>query len=362
MLEKTHGAVGCSHCQGLGADQTCPMCRRPVCQACLAPETCPDPSVRELKLGLGARLRDVDCRGRRGLVASWTGSNRLVDLATGKVLIRKLPLTTRGPWSRPLLMGDSVVSIQSSPLGASLYTGLRVTRLDDMVSTRITPAGSLAVDFTKAMAKSEDDRLALVVRSDETVDVLDVAQGIPVGRFSVPGQVVHSAAVCSGSDMLALGTYGRVTLFRVSDQQRLGTCRTFDDGNVVWVGLGRRRAAAITEHSRCTIMEIAPSVAASRWERRRLYWTHSPPGSYIPRYPDEAVRTCLDPEGELLAEPYKKSVLVYKLKTGKETRLDGHTDTVSLARFVLGGRMLVTADNDARVRLWPRVGEELMDS
>ena len=56
-----------------------------------------------------------------------------------------------------------------------------------------------------------------------------------------------------------------------------------------------------------------------------------------------------------------RNVLVYRLRVGARQWLRGHTDEVSLLRFVCGGRMLITADENARVRLWPRRGEKLLD-
>ena len=339
------------------------MCERPVCETCLAPDTCPDPSERELRLGFGARLRDVDDQGRYGLVSTWTGRGKLVDLATGDTLIRKLPMAS----PTPMLMADStLVSLQLTPQEC-IQGGLQVTRLDDLIHKRVRVDRSWSdMEFIfKTLTKSGDGRLALMIRGNETVSVTDVARQCLVGSFSVRGQVVHSVAANGETDMLALGTYGRVSLFRVSDQQSLGSCRLKGDGNVIWIGLGRRRVVAITEHGRCNVIDIDLSLQASRWKHaRELKLEHtSLPTSFAPQTNVlPLTRASLDPDGELLAVPRNRRVLVYRLRTGAYQTLRGHTDEVGLLRFVCGGQLLVTADDDARVRIWPRQGDEIVEA
>lgn len=55
-------------------------------------------------------------------------------------------------------------------------------------------------------------------------------------------------------------------------------------------------------------------------------------------------------------------MLIYRLRTGRKTTLQGHTDDVSLLRFVCGGRVLVSADDDGRVRLWPKNDNGVFES
>lgn len=63
-----------------------------------------------------------------------------------------------------------------------------------------------------------------------------------------------------------------------------------------------------------------------------------------------------------MALPWGRRVLIYRLRTGRKTTLQGHTDDVSLLRFVCGGRVLVSADDDGRVRLWPKNDNGVFES
>src|SRR5262245_10280161 len=81
MVARGPGDVGCAHCTRIGADRPCAVCTHLVCQACAADwTTCSEPSGRLVRLGLSARLRDVDPSGRIGLVSHWRQSLRLFDL------------------------------------------------------------------------------------------------------------------------------------------------------------------------------------------------------------------------------------------------------------------------------------------
>ena len=206
------------------------------------------------------------------------------------------------------------------------------------------------------MEVSEDGTLVALIRTNETVDVFDVPRREYVGTYQVRGRVVHAAAVCASNRLVAIGSYGRVSLFSLDDHRALGTCSLEDDGDVEWIGLGRRRLAAITENARCTVVDIDPEQPASRWRRhpRTIKLATSVPTSFAPRLADDDLNVAaLDDVGELLAVPAQRQVMLYRLTTGRAVPLHGHTDDISLLRFVDEGRVLVSADDDARVRLWP---------
>src|SRR4051794_40088112 len=81
MVARGPGAVGCAHCTRLGATASCEVCGHLVCPACAADwSTCALPSGKVLRLGRGARLFEVDPAGRLGLVSTWTGGLKIVDL------------------------------------------------------------------------------------------------------------------------------------------------------------------------------------------------------------------------------------------------------------------------------------------
>src|SRR5688572_11940916 len=81
MVARGAGAVGCAHCTQIGAELACQICTRLVCPTCAANwATCGEPSGRVVRLGLTARVRDVDPLGRIALVSHWRRPLRLFDL------------------------------------------------------------------------------------------------------------------------------------------------------------------------------------------------------------------------------------------------------------------------------------------
>jgi hypothetical protein len=81
VVARGPGAVGCAHCTLIGADRACAICTRLVCERCGADwTTCGEPSGRVVRLGLTARVRDVDPLGRLALVSHWRKPLRVFDL------------------------------------------------------------------------------------------------------------------------------------------------------------------------------------------------------------------------------------------------------------------------------------------
>src|SRR3954463_15469015 len=81
MVARGPGDVGCAHCTQIGATETCQVCTHLVCPKCAADwATCPQPSGRVVRLGMGGRLRDADPVGRFALISYMHKGPRLLDL------------------------------------------------------------------------------------------------------------------------------------------------------------------------------------------------------------------------------------------------------------------------------------------
>ncbi len=361
MLEKS-GGVGCFHCQKLGADETCPICSRPVCEQCAAGDTCPVPHRRELRLGLGRRLRAVSPDGSRGLVSGWTGGMALVDLETGD-RVASLGFLSHGGWSGPwpaLASAERVVAaaatISKEPyLTVESPERNETARLD---LSEVQPSSEKLV--MEKLALSEDGAVAAVVRSDMHVDLVDLSEPALLGTLAEPSEAIQSLALSTELDLLVLGLYGRLKAFRLSDLQRTGTLAPRSlDGDVAWVGLSRRHLAAISTNGGCVLYGVSPGLFPGGWSRSaQLQLEQSSTASDIigemPRGSRRVVAS-LSPDGDLLAvRQGKKLVQVHPLRGGEPVSLEGHTDRVNLVRFVAGGEVLVTADLDNRVGFWPR--------
>ena len=362
MLEKSSGAVGCFHCQKLGADATCPICGRPVCEACAGGDTCPVPHRRELRLGVGRRLRAVAPGGDRGVVSGWTGGMALVDLQSGDRLASLGFLkfgAGSGPW--PELLSTGQVVAAAVTLARAPYLLVGAPESTGMVQVDLPAARSSSEKlYMDRLAVSEDGAVAAVVRSDMHVDLVDLRRFTLQGSISEPSETIQSLALSAGLDLLVLGLYGRLKVFRLSDLQRIGTLAPRAlDGDVAWVGFSRTRLAAISVMGGCLVFDVPRGLAPAGWTRvARLEVDASSTVADIvgdmPRGSRRVVASLSD-DGVLLAmRRGKKKVEVHPVAEGTAVALDGHTDRVNLVQFVAGGKVLVTADQDNRVGFWPR--------
>src|SRR5690349_18351523 len=74
-------AIGCAHCEAAVGVEECRICRRVVCRACAADWTsCTEEAGRVVRLGMTARLVDVDPTGELALVTRLRHPVRLLDL------------------------------------------------------------------------------------------------------------------------------------------------------------------------------------------------------------------------------------------------------------------------------------------
>ncbi|MCA9672211.1 MAG: hypothetical protein KC503_41740 [Myxococcales bacterium] len=128
LLPRTRAAVGCGHCQRLGAHQSCPTCGRPVCGGCRARRlVCPSPRPRALRLGLW-RVVDVDEGENLALLRNtWLDRHALLDLERGEI-VERLRADLAGPrlsgtrWREPSVLDrlDDVVERVRDPSDAVL--------------------------------------------------------------------------------------------------------------------------------------------------------------------------------------------------------------------------------------------------
>lgn len=358
-LEKAPGATGCSHCQGLGARQVCALCGAPVCADCgAAPRSCPRPGVRELKLGLASRLRDVDPGGQVGLVSSWRQQGRVMDLYTGEVLVPNIKRQAQVPWPA-LVDREHLAWAEIKTVNQGLVRGVRFASHGGEAAHFLPVEAALF----RALTTTSDGKLLLVLRQDESVDVVQLAERRLLGNYRLGDQVIHWADADLQLGLLAAGTYGKVAFFRLADGRLLGHCRV-DRGNVDWLGLAGRQLVTVTENGVLEALQVDLDRAPEQWEAAasampgqlylpRLRWTREA-GADLAEAP-----LGLSRDGTLLAAGQRldgRSVVVLRglpASPGTDQLLQGHTDRIRLVRFVDHDRFLVTADNDARVKVWP---------
>jgi hypothetical protein len=356
----------------------CDVCRRLVCPACASDwSTCDQPYGRVVRLGVGARLRDVDPSGRIGIVSRWRGTTTLVDLrrlrwiegpelprytgfahAVGPTLTRDRLLTPEYDWLSTMNRNEPQ------------FVGLRVMEL----------AGGASVILdgerpARAAGRSPDGDRYWYVSEAEQVNVYSVgvprAHGgtggmpKPMGRFSaLPGKVIQAACVDGEHDLLAASTWGVVAVGRIEYERFVPMARVTVEGDVRWLAIGGGRLAA---------------AIATRGVQLRV-WSLAEDGTIGEAIFDHVhARTlstaALSRDGRYLAVGLSDdSVVVHDLERRVTTRFTEHTDDVILVRFVGDEQLLVTADADNRVVLRPRtpngyteallplaIGEETID-
>ena len=391
LLERADRAVGCAHCRSLSIlIGTCVHCGRPVCHSCLSPTTCHRPRPWSVELPNNARLLRIDSAGRLGLVRLRRGQRAIFDLTTGQR--RTIPLALSRRRILPHLAEPERL-IRLSYTAAGKLRGVGIIPLGHWTQAAAVPCKP--DPSPRDLLLCDGEQLALVVHDDEQVEIVDLAQLRQIGTVMDPGQAVHAADASQPMDIVALGTFGRVSFFRLSDQRFRGAL-PLEGGDVIWLGVAGGRVVALTDGGLLEARKMDSRQRPRSWERVRL--EHDAVRRFAAvrerlarervsagvatgllggalgvlafatylvtdRGGDDLPAASLAPDGRLLAlQVQRNQVVVLDLEAGAtEVRLPlSHSVPVVFLRFVRGGRILVTADAGGRVRFWPRVKNRIL--
>lgn len=314
------------------------------------------PRPVELRLGMGARLREVDPTGRVGLVSTWNGKARVQELSSGE----KLGDLIR--WNRRTNVDETFAMGGHWPLLVSprrlMWLESRGWKHEPLLV--IKDLGQELQEHRLGWKRSrqaclvlvtEDGRRGLVVRSDQKLDVLDLTRLVGMGVLGERRQVIQSCAASSDMGLIAVGGFRKAAFYRLEDLERMGS-REAGKGEVDWIGLGGGRAAMFCDDGHLEVVAVEPARPPHKWPEVR----RADLGGGVRPVAD------LSPDGQLLVRRVgRRQVEVMNLDSGERQVLSGHTDDVLLIRFVDGGRSLVTADEDNRVIIWPRQDERIVD-
>ncbi len=348
------------------------MCSRQVCEACATDwSTCEVPHGRELRLGMGARLRAVDAAGRIGLVSTWRGAYRVIDLHRGRWLeARELP-SRRRPEAALTEDGRIVWAMFATVTehGAQVerFLGFHEHALGAGADHHI---GCDDVPVPDAIRLTRDGAAFSFARSQH-VYIVERARGAArVLELPAYEQLIQAMAYDHANSALVVGSYGRVLVHQVRDTAcKLVASWNISNADILWCGIASGRVAAVSVHGR----ELAVAAYAP-WRPTTLHppiYTWPPqgapgrdgPGPYASRRP---TRAALSPDGRLLALVGNVGgdhrVDVHNLDTGTIQSLSGHTDDVHLVEFTATGHELITGDYDNRVLIRPRVGDQLVEA
>lgn len=340
MVARGAGDVGCAHCTVIGADRSCQVCTRLVCERCGTDwTTCPEPTGREVRLGRTARLRDVDPSGRIGLVTRWVGGMRLFDLRRLRWVDVELP--------RHHKVEERQILERLTPTGELLF--VHSTNLADLESRAYLEVWKRSLS-TAAAERIETDEpvLGAGMTTDghyyfvsSTQLVVAHAPDGTVRRFEpLPRRVVQACHLDLDRGVLASATWGEIFLHRIDGDKLHALARVAVTGNVSWLTLEEPWLAACI-NGVVRVWHVGAHFAVGREEHQHVV--------------GETLRTAsLSRDGRYLAMGVGRKVIVHDLDQDVIVTFDDHTDDICLVRFAGMDHLLLTADEDNRVVLRPR--------
>lgn len=337
MVARGAGDVGCAHCTVIGADRTCQVCTRLVCEKCGADwTTCPEPTGREVRLGRTARLRDVDPTGSLGLVTRWVGDMKLFDVRKLRWVDAQLPrhnrvrdgqilerLTPTGEvyFNRYASSGDAQVFDRLARFSLSSNTW------DDLETLEPSETAGMTKDGRYVFVSST--QLVVIVDPDATVHTFE----------PLPKRVVQACYLDPDTGILASATWGEIVLHRIEGDALVLLDRVATTGNVSWIALEEPWLAACVGGV-IRVWRVGENFAIGR-EVHGNGVGNSPTGT-------------LSRDGRYLAAAAGSQVVLHDLDQDVTITYEDHSDAVCLVRFSGTDQLLITADEDNRVVLRPR--------
>lgn len=360
MVARGPGDVGCAHCTKIGANQTCQVCTHLVCDACAADwTTCSEPAGREIRLGMSARVKDVDPNGRFAIVSHALKAPRLFDLRhltwVGELPISRTAFAYMHGYPPRLTSAGMVAHAEVRLSGDErTFWGVRWRSLAGGIDELID---SEAIQRCSMMSTS--DQLAYVSMSEKVIVMtpklgeMPHATNIMLPRaFSgptfgvttrvydpMPRKVIHAMHLTN--DILVTTTWREIAIDRIVDGnlERLTRLDTGLDANIQWVALAGNVLAYFVRGD-VELRRVDASYGASAvFARHRCNFNCG----------------ALSVDGRYLALGAGDRVLLHDLERDEQTTYEEHSDDVSFVKFAADDHMLITADDDNRVVLRPRI-------
>ncbi|HEX5063524.1 MAG TPA: hypothetical protein VFV99_29305 [Kofleriaceae bacterium] len=350
MVARGPGDVGCAHCTLIGADRPCPVCTHLVCERCASDwTTCSEPSGRVIRLGLTARVRDVDPSGRLALVSHWRQPLRVFDLRQLR-WVRDIRLP-RGAylWNRtrpPRLTSDGrfIHAVWGAGTGYErtdtlVFKGMRFDKLGSN-NTELVPSAEVP-DHGTAVSPTRD--VFYYVTDTQRVALIDGGRAVSVEPL--PRKVVHSVYFDAERELLACGGWKEIVLDHTVDGHlsRVTRIETRNTGDVHWLALaGGWLVAAIwvSGTSAIEIRELSDNLAIGPVRHRHVT--------------TRLRAAALSRDGRYFAFGDYNGLVVHELATDRTTVFTEHSDEINFVSFSRDDHTLISADTDNRVVMRPR--------
>jgi hypothetical protein len=359
VVARGPGDVGCAHCTKLGANQTCQVCTHLVCDACAADwTTCSEPAGRVIRLGMSARIKDVDPNGRFAIVSHALKAPRVFDLRhltwVGELPISRTAFAYMHGYPPRLTSTGMVVHAEVRLNGDEMtFWGVRWRSLAGGVNELVDSEG-----MQRCSMISTSNQLAYVTMSEKVIVMTPRLGELPPSTnvllpraysgptFGVsaqtydpmPRKVIH--AMHLSNDILVTTTWREIAIDRiVGDKlERLTRLDTGVDANIQWIAL----AGNVLAYFARGVVELrrvdASYTASSVFARHRCDFNSG----------------ALSVDGRYLALGVGDRVLLHDVELDEQTTYEDHSDDVSFVKFAADDHMLITADDDNRVVLRPR--------
>lgn len=351
MVLREAGEVGCAHCTTTGANATCSICTLIVCATCADDwGSCTEPTGREVRLGLTARVRDIDPSGRYALVSHWRAPLRLFDLrrlrwVDGVAFPRELY-----NWARlypPRLTSDGRMVHAALEDGTARYQGFwsRALAGPDRVWLEGTP---FAFPHDTGIS-SVGDWFHYLTGAPQVIVVEPGVQAMPYDPLG-PFKTVTAMSIDGARRLLAAGAAGEIALGRIADSRYTPLAQTWTakTGRVAWVGVAGPwmcvlLSSGVPADLYLEVRRLESSLAIGPAVMRSRIGLH---------YNFRGASMSVD--GRFIAIAINATIVLVTLDTGDTTLLDGHTDEINAIRFASDDHRLISADTDNRIIIRPR--------
>ncbi|HUS28090.1 MAG TPA: hypothetical protein VMZ53_06260 [Kofleriaceae bacterium] len=371
MVARGAGDVGCAHCTQFGARKTCRVCKLQVCDVCAADwTTCSEPAGRELRLGMGWRVRDVDPKGRFAFVTHILKAPRIVELRQlrwfgpapiGLNLYNSLRSAPPRLTSDGLFVHADVSLVNDSTYidGVRWHT-LGATRVAVHVKDVEGPHSSTCVSAVNdTFAYVTDSQRVVVMRHGPmTMDALPPAAAVVTHpgvvrhdpsllfRFvsetyePLPRKVISAIDLDGERDLLASVTWRELAIHRTvgGKLERVAHLDTGIHANLTFVALTGRWLAYGT-HS---CIELRPMKHDGSI------------GEVVQRHSGRIGAAALSRDGAYLAVAIDSKLVVEDLERFSTAEFTEHSDGINYVRFASDDHMLISGDQDNRIVVRPR--------
>lgn len=349
MVLRSAGEVGCAHCTTIGADRACQVCTRLVCEKCAGDwATCAEPSGRTVRLGMTARVRDIDPVCRYALVSHWRKPLRLFDLRALRWVPhiaweRRIYLWARTAPPRLRAGGELIWPELNRISGELLFSGMHARDFETGHERKLarvaddTPGRGTAVSATNDLFYYVSDSQRVIVLPPD---------GPGASYEPLPRKVLQAVHIDAERGLLASASWNELALhhFNAGGFTRLGHTATTRQADVRFVGVGGSRVVAVTSTWNETFVEVYDLDRDNSLLRGATGISFAGPFRI----------GALSRDGRYFAAAGSSQLVVCDFDAGTRQLFNDHTDEINAVRFAANDHVLVSADTDHRIVLRPR--------